>query len=259
MLAQERFLHSDNAALVVIGGVEQPRLMRTLRQLLGPWQKGDRSVAATFRQPNAPDERTLLINMSEAANAEVRLAWRGVSRADRDSIPASLLARIVRERWQAAVPELSHVSVRNEAHALPGMFVLAATVSPASAAKALSVAEDVMKAVAQNGVSAAELASARDGLLADMNRRSQTDELADAWLDAEILKTPVNVIGEINRAAITDVQRVAARLLKDAVLAKVVVADSAQLSSGLGGKIEVRNYQPEVRSASDPPKLPTKP
>ena len=61
MLAQERFLHSDNAALVVIGGVEKARLMRALRQLLGPWQKADRSVAADFsptkcsRRPYAAD------------------------------------------------------------------------------------------------------------------------------------------------------------------------------------------------------------
>src|SRR5580765_5862655 len=66
MQAQDRFLHSDNTTLVVIGGVEKPRLMRALRQLLGPWQKGDRTIPATFRQPNAPDARTLLIDQANA-------------------------------------------------------------------------------------------------------------------------------------------------------------------------------------------------
>jgi predicted Zn-dependent peptidase len=48
MLAQERLLHSDNAALVVIGGIEKARIMRALRQLLGPWQKADRRCAGDF-------------------------------------------------------------------------------------------------------------------------------------------------------------------------------------------------------------------
>src|SRR5262245_7587063 len=64
MLAQERFLHSDNAALVVIGGFEKPRLMRALRQLLGPWQKADRAVAQTFRQASPPADGVQLINQA---------------------------------------------------------------------------------------------------------------------------------------------------------------------------------------------------
>src|ERR1044071_7849314 len=83
MLADDRFLHADNASLVVIGGVEKSRLMRAARQLLGPWQKGDRTVPATFRQPAAPDARVLVLNQSPSQTSEVRIAVRGLSRADR--------------------------------------------------------------------------------------------------------------------------------------------------------------------------------
>jgi zinc protease len=51
LLARERFLNADNATLAVIGGVEKLRLMRALRQLLGPWGKSDRMIPSTFRQP----------------------------------------------------------------------------------------------------------------------------------------------------------------------------------------------------------------
>ncbi|HXI74909.1 MAG TPA: insulinase family protein, partial [Pyrinomonadaceae bacterium] len=61
MLARERFLNADNATLVVIGGVEKARLMRAARQLLGSWQKGDRTVPATFRQAAAVDPRVLMV------------------------------------------------------------------------------------------------------------------------------------------------------------------------------------------------------
>ena len=41
MFARERFLNANDATIVVIGGVDKLRVMRALRQLLGPWQRGD--------------------------------------------------------------------------------------------------------------------------------------------------------------------------------------------------------------------------
>jgi zinc protease len=77
MFARERFLNAENATLVVVGGVEKARLMRALRQMLGPWQKGDRIVPATFRQPGAVDDRVLVIDQPAASNVQIRLAVRG--------------------------------------------------------------------------------------------------------------------------------------------------------------------------------------
>jgi len=261
MLAQERFLHSDNADLVVIGSFEPARLMRALRQLLGPWQKSDRLVAATFRQPNTPDDRILLVNLAGSTNAEIRLAVRGLSRSDRDTGAASLLARIAQERWQAAVPELSSASVRHEAHGLPGMFVFAASVSQGGAVKSLAAAQDIMKSLIQTGPSAPELDRARAAMQSEINRQPQIDLLADAWLDSETYKisSPTDAAKELTRLSISDIQRVAAKLFKDAAQVEVVVADAAQLNSGLGGKIEIRNYQPDVSPASVPAKSPVKP
>ena len=85
MWARERFLNADNATLVVIGGVTKPRAMRTLRQLIGPWQKSDRTIPETFRQPSPPDARVLVLNQAGATSAEIRLAVRGLARSDRDA------------------------------------------------------------------------------------------------------------------------------------------------------------------------------
>jgi zinc protease len=259
MLAQDRFFHSDNAVLVVIGGVEKARLMRALRQLLGPWQKGDRTVAATFRQPNAPDERTLLINHA-GTTADVRLAVRGLARSDRDNVAASLLAEIARQRWQAAVPELSSTSVRHEAHTLPGMFVFAATVPAATAQKALTAAQSVLKALVQTGPTTAELQLAANTALAEIGKRGGDDSLADTWLDSEIYKTAFTATpaSEIGRVAIADLQRVATRIFKDAAQAKVVVGDVEQLKSTVTN-IEIPNAKPEAKTPTDAQKPAAKP
>jgi predicted Zn-dependent peptidase len=262
MLAQERLLHSDNAALVVIGGIEKARLMRALRQMLGPWQKADRSVPATFRQPNAPEERTLLINQAGTSNAEIRVAVRGLSRFDRDAIAASMLADVARQRWQAAMPELSSASVRHEAHNLPGILIFAASVPPATAQKALTAAQDVMKALAQTGPTPDELARAASAILAEIGKRAggELDQMADMWLDAEIQKAPTtaNPAAEVSRVSAADIQRVATQLFKDAKQAKVVLGNIEQLKTTVTN-FEIPAAKPELKTATDPQKPTRKP
>jgi predicted Zn-dependent peptidase len=262
MLAQERLLHSDNAALVVIGGIEKARLMRALRQLLGPWQKGDRSVPATFRQPNAPDERTLLMNQTGTSNAEIRLAVRGLSRFDSDAIAASILTDVARQRWQAAMPELSSASVRHEAHNLPGILIFAASVPPATAQKALTAAQDVMKALAQTGPTPDELARAASATLAEIGKRAggELDQVADMWLDSELQKAPItaNASAEVSRVTAADIQRVATRLFKDAKPAKVVIGDIEQLKTTVTN-FEIPDAKPELKTTTDPQKPAGKP
>src|SRR5688500_20347444 len=99
MLARERFLNSHDAPLAIVGGITRARALRTLRQLLGPWRKSENIVPTTFRQPKAPDARTLIVNVPGSA-AEVRLAVRGVSRTDPDYFPAKQLAQGAEQRRQ---------------------------------------------------------------------------------------------------------------------------------------------------------------
>jgi hypothetical protein len=238
--------------------------MRALRQLLGPWQKADRGVPATFRQPNAPEERTLLVNQAGTGNAEVRLAVRGLSRFDRDAITASMLADVARQRWQAAVPELSSASVRHEAHNLPGILIFAASVPPAAAQKALRAAQDVIKvlAQAQTGPTPDELARAASATLAEIGKRTggELDQIADMWLDTELQKnsTTANPAAEVSRVAVADIQRVATRLFKDAKQAKVVLGDIEQLKTVVTN-FEILEAKPEPKTSTDPPKPPRKP
>src|SRR5947207_590649 len=71
MLARDRFLSPNNATLVIIGGVDEKRAMRTLRQLLGGWRKSEEVVPASFRQPAAVDNRTLVADLPGVSTTEV--------------------------------------------------------------------------------------------------------------------------------------------------------------------------------------------
>ncbi len=260
MFARERFLNANDATMVVIGGVDKLRLMRALRQLLGPWQKGTRTVPATFRQPSPPAARVLIIDHPGAPTAELRLAVRGLARSDRDAEAASLLALIVRDRLRASSSDLATAFARHEAHDLPGMFVLGASAPSAVASKALSAAQDVIRSLAKTGPTALEFERARDEMLAEISRQGSQVDLreatADNWLSMEIYKLmpPAN---QIRNLSLVDMQRVTGKLFKDVAPATVVVGNADQLKSSFGGGIEVRGAKPEVKTVADPA-MPTK-
>jgi zinc protease len=255
LLARERFLIAGNATLVVAGPIEKARAMRAVRQLLGPWSKGDRVVPATFRQANPPDARVLVVNQPGATAAEIRIAVRGLTRADPNAAAASLLARVVRERWLAAAPDLSALFAHHEAHALPGIFVFGATAPTASVSKAIAAAREVMRSLTLTPPSTAEVEPARNAELSELSRRTmQTELIADGWLDAETFKlaSSRDQIDAIRKLSAADIQRVAVRLFKDSSVATVVVGNSDQLKAGLGAAVDLPGEKPVIKAATDP-------
>ena len=173
MLARERFLNPNNATLAIIGPVDERRAMRALKQLMGGWRKSESIVPTTFRQPEAPDARTLVVDLSGAETAEIRLAARGLARSDKDAAAAALLALAARDLWQARQPELAKTAffVRHEEHQLPGMFVLGASVPISDAATTLAKAREVLSTLAKGGVSPEILERVRTEAVAELTRQ----------------------------------------------------------------------------------------
>jgi predicted Zn-dependent peptidase len=176
-----------------------------------------------------------------SATAEIRLAVRGLARGDNDAFTADLLALVARNRWQTAVPELSSASVRHEAHQLPGLFLFSATVPQASASKAVTAAQDVMRKLIQAAPAADEVERARSALVAQLSQQySQPAGLADAWLDVDTFKSPrpSTVATLVRSLTPNDLQRGASRLFKDAPVATVIVGNYEQLKSQFAGNVE---------------------
>jgi zinc protease len=272
MQARERFLNPNNSTLVIVGDIQPNRARRTLRQLLGIWRKSERVIPSTFKQPSLPDSRTLLINGPADQSAEIRLAMRGFSRSDPDATAAVILAGIARQRWEKLLPELarSPVFVRQDAFAMPGMFVLGATVENLLAGKALASAREVMKSLASTAVTPAELEQARNEMAAAaMKQRTRTDGLADAWLDIEAYKLPSieEQTRALNSVSADDLRRVAARLVDEKGIATVVVGNSELVKAQLEqlGKVELMGEmepKPEAKptpSTVAPQTKPSKP
>jgi zinc protease len=262
MQARERFLNADNATLVISGGLEERRTMRTLRQLLGNWRKSDRLVPPTFRQPDSPDPRTLIVHQPAIQDAEIRLAVRGLARADKDYIAANVLAAVARDRWQAALAGISKapVFVRQEAHTVPGMFVMGTSVRNPNAAKAIAAAQSVIRSLTVTPPTPSELEKARSELSSALTSQlSDPPSLIDLWLDAETFKLGgVNQqAGAIRTLTANDVHGVAVRLFKGKLTATAILGNYDEIKAGLGNldKIELLG-DPSITPATNKPTSP---
>lgn len=257
MLARERFLNPNNSTLVIVGDLQPSRARRALRQLLGTWRKSDLIVPATFKQPSVPDPRPLVVNAPADQSVEIRLAVRGFARSDPDATAATLLASVARQRWEKLLPDLarSPVFVRRDAFALPGMFVMGATVENLLAGKTLATAREVMKSLANIPVSPAELEQARADVTTANKESANPDGVAEAWLDIDTYKlAPVeDQARSLNAISPEDLRRVAARLVDERGIAAVVVGNSELVKTQLEqmGKVEVMGEmepKPEPKS-----------
>jgi zinc protease len=246
MQARERFLNPNNATLVIIGGVDEKRAMRALKQLLGNWRKSDSIVPPTFRQPDAPDARTLIIDLPATETAEVRLAARGLARGDNDWAAASLLALAARDLWQAQQPGLGKTGffVRHEAHQLPGMFVMGASVPNADAANTLSKAREVLNTLMKRGAPSDVIERARSEAVAEMTKQLERPEaLADLWLDADTyqLASFDERLRQLKAVTNADLVRTANRLFKEGAVVSVAAGPAAKLKADMErkGKVEI--------------------
>ena len=263
MLARERFLNSNNATLAIVGNLEKPRIMRTLRQLLGPWRKSEQIVPTSFRQSQPPDERTLIINGPADKTAEIRVAMRGLARADPDAMAAAVVATIAKHKWEELVPELTKrpIFVRSEPHVLPGVFVMGAAVSSPAVADTTAAARKVLDTLKKTPVTPAELVRARSEIEAEINSQlAKPEGLVDAWLDIDTFHLVAidDQLAVLHGLSPADIQNVANRLFLDAAVASVIVGDTQQLKTALQGRQQFE-VMGEIAAPSPSPKPQNKP
>ena len=262
MLARDRFLNSNNATLAIVGGVTRARTMRTLRQLLGPWRKSENIIPTTFRQPKAPDQRTLIVNVPGPA-AELRLAMRGVSRTDPAYFPAKVLAKLAEQRWQGLTPELvkQPVFARSESYALPGAFMMGTTVDTQGAADALANARKVIDSLMTTPATAAELERAKTEAIGEVSGLlSKPEAFPDPWLDLDTyhLSSLQDQIALFRGVTAQDLQRIATRLFKDATIASVIAGETTPLKAALQGRFPYEVLG-EMATPTPSPKPPATP
>ena len=210
----QRFVTSDNATVVISGNFDQALAYRAARRYFGSWLKSDRIIPSTFRQPDAPDTSMVKISSDAATRATTVFALRGLSRNDPAFAASTILGNVLEARLRENLTGSGSVFVNNNAHTLPGSFVLGISGSMSE-----PVAGNLVTLLLAKPISEAEYISARTKIIAARQNIAK-DEF---WLDADTYKASAaneqKAFDSLNLAA---VQSVAARLAKNPVVAVTV-------------------------------------
>ncbi len=229
LLAKQRFLTADNATLAVSGNIKYDYVFKAVRQLFGGWEKADKKVPATFAQPSAPDTKFYLIKSDINNASELRFAFRGSARRDKDFAAAQILTVVLQNRLKKK--ENGKALLRQDSYFLPGLVVLKFADWDSSSLKrtadaGVSLSESFFNYVEDllgQNVSADEFQTAK----ADALRTSAGRDAIDAWLDVNSFQlAPLKDGAPSANATLADVQQVLERWRKEAVV-KTLLLKSA--------------------------------
>ncbi len=181
VFAKGRLLTADNATLSIAGGLDTALAFRAVRRYFGTWQKSDRRIPATFRQPDPPPTETAVIDLSFANQSEFRAASRGVARNDTDFFAADMLRRILNDRIKARYGPDSFV--RFEPHILPGSFVIGISGTHPAPAESAAGHSGRFGEMISGPISEAEFVRARKETLDALRANA-----IDLWLDLDTFR-----------------------------------------------------------------------
>jgi predicted Zn-dependent peptidase len=219
--AKDRFFGADNATVAITGNFNSDLAFKAVRRYLGAWLKSDKRVPSTFEQPGVPPTELQMIPSPVTGMSEMRFAGRGYSRGDKDYAAANMLASIIENRIRAKVPEeyRQKTFVRNDAHILPGAFVvgISGVKDDSPNAGSINVGDLIAKSIGQP-ITEADIASAKP---------SATD-IATQWLDVDTYGlTPIKTGVTPLSVTAADVQRVANEYNKRPMVSVVVTKTNA--------------------------------
>jgi hypothetical protein len=214
-------LTADNATVTLTGNYNSDIAYRAIRRYFGAWLKSDKKVPSTFRQPDEPDTKPLVIAGPAFGAVEARYALRGLARSDADFAASEILTRIARARWEEGKPGVNSFTARQESHILPGHILFGMTLISQSPDGKIGKMPDskIPSSLIPQNISETEFAKAKADAIAEITAR----DLQDRWLDVDTFKGPPvdNETAAYQDATLADVRRVAERLAKNPVVTVV--------------------------------------
>ena len=210
----KRFYLANNVSITAVGNITHERVMKTFRIFFGGWAKGQ-VVPATFRPPMQTAQLKLVkVEVTDAANVELRGGLIGVKHTDPDFLVTELMARILDARLKREAESIGGAfAAQAPRRILAGPFYFSASI-PADQAPAFSrKATDSFASLATTAVSAEELAAAKSSLVDESAAHPVEHYLREIEAFGLPKNYPLTVKSKIEAITAADVQRAAKRLL----------------------------------------------
>ncbi|MDQ3180160.1 MAG: insulinase family protein [Acidobacteriota bacterium] len=226
ILARQRFLTADNATLAVISNSKPDLVYRAVRRYFGAWEKSDKKIPATFRQPDVPKTGLAIKEFPIDNTSEFRLAFRNVARNNKDFHASEVLAKILQKRLQ--MREGNNVAVSNNAQLLNGSVMLSYSkwnvgrIIKQGNQFSLPQTDTILKDLLNSPINQEEFEDA------NLNRiPTATNDLANWWLDIDTFKL-ASIKNEMQNAqniTLADVNRVAENWKKEPLAEFLVIGN----------------------------------
>ena len=231
IFAKQRFLSADNATLAIVSNTKSDLVYRAVRRFFGAWGKADKTVPATFRQPDAPETKELSIELPTAENDLRRLAMMVAARNDKDFYATKILTEVWRNQF-CLTDESKNGKSSFEPNLLRGTYIIRTNLL----SNELPISRNPCSLLLQKDgktiyppIAQADFDQAKTKVVAELNQQTlSVNDLADLWLDVDTYKL-ISVKDEIQKANnvnLTDVQRVAENLQKQPIVSVIVKKSS---------------------------------
>ncbi len=230
LFARQRLLTADNATLAVSGNVKHDLAFRAVRRYFGAWEKADKKVPATFRQPDAADTKPLTIELPNAGKHYYRLAQMAVGRNDKDFFATRILT-LVRQKQLCLDNESKGGVLKLESYLLRSVYRISESIEFTNDKSIAVNNQSCLSYLTEEGnlnyprIEQGVFNEAKAKAITELQQKMQTTlDLTELWLGIDTYKlvSVKDEIQKVNNITLADVQRVAENLQKQPVVSIVV-------------------------------------
>ncbi len=230
-----QFFIARHSVLIVVGDVQPETALLAVRPNFGPMRKGELTPASFIFSALTAGPRIGVRKGNTIAGVGIARAI--VARAHVDFLPLTLLDRILDARLRASLATAARegssgpwVRTTITGSLMPGYWSVNGAVSSADAGKALATILDHCRRIREESVSLAELDAARQSLLGEFKRRTESIEgIADVLGQVELYGVgrnwAISYPTQLDSVTAGEIQRVARAYLRPETMAGVVVGN----------------------------------
>jgi zinc protease len=257
----QTYYKPGNAVLAVVGDFDSAEMEKMLAAQFGGWSGGSAPAVRVNDPTPVTGKRLLLVDKPDSTQTYFRIGNDGISRTNPDRIYVSVVNTLFGGRFTSMINSALRIqsgltygaNSAFEQRKAPGPFYISTYTKNPTTEQAMDMALDVLKQLHEKGITADQLASAKNYLKGQYPTRLETsDQLANQLADLEFYGLDAHDVDDyypkLDAMTLADAQRVIKTYYPLDNLVFVVIGKASEIGPAM------KKYAPQmdIRSISDP-------
>jgi len=250
----KRMFTGGNMILIVAGDIKAPEIVKKLTDTFGTISEGKEYTWLKVEKPAASKPRVAIIDKPDSTETRFIIGQPGIERTNPDRIPLWIVNTLFGGRFTSILNDELRVNTgltygafsRFDQSHLPGSLYISTFTKTETTAKAIDVALDLLKRLQEKGITAEQLASAKNYLKGTYpsQRLETSDQLASVLTEIELFDLNRGEVDDlfsrIDAVTLEKANQVARRYYNTEKLTFVLLGNAAKIAA------EVKKYAPDV-------------